>query len=116
LAESPQWTSSVLPTQPIGWASCGDSCNPNYSRRKQKSGGCGLRPQGDLISTNGWAWWCVPVIPAIQGSINRRFTVQDSSGIKWDSISKMTNKARSMAQVVEHLPRKCKVLSSKPVS
>jgi hypothetical protein len=51
--------------------------------------------------------WCVLVIPA---------TVQASLGKKQDPIFKMTGakSARGMVQVVEHLPSKCKALSSKP--
>jgi hypothetical protein len=40
--------------------------------------------QKDPLSTNGWAQWCVPVIPAMQGSKNRRITGQASLGTEGD--------------------------------
>jgi hypothetical protein len=49
---------------------------------------------------------------ATQGNTNR-ILVQASLGIKWDLISKIAagKKAGKVAQVVEHLPSKHKVLS-----
>jgi hypothetical protein len=35
-----------------------------------------------LISTNGWVWWLVPVIPAMQGSTHRRIVVLAEQSIK----------------------------------
>jgi hypothetical protein len=56
------------------------------------------RSQRDPVSTNSnWARWHIPVIPSIYESTNKRIAVQ----------------AR-LAQVVEHLPSKCKVVSSIP--
>jgi hypothetical protein len=37
-------------------------------------------------------WRCVPVILAMQGSTNRNIMVYVSFGIKWDPISKISNK------------------------
>jgi hypothetical protein len=85
------------------------TCNPSYLG----TGGwedCGLKSAGgkrsqDPISTNGWAQWQVPVIPAIWGSINRRISIQVSLGIKQDTTSKITKAkgAGGVAQVVECL-------------
>jgi hypothetical protein len=41
---------------------------------------------------NCWEWRCVPVTLAMQGSINRNIMVYVSLGIKWDPISKISNK------------------------
>jgi hypothetical protein len=49
----------------------------------------------DPISTNGWAWWCTPVIPVTQGSTNRRIVVQASLGVKKDLILKTTSMKRA---------------------
>jgi hypothetical protein len=56
----------------------------------------------------------VPAIPATQGGINKRITVQACQSIKRDPISKITSAERvgGVAQVVEHLPSK--VLGSNP--
>jgi hypothetical protein len=43
----------------------------------------------DPISTNGWAQWPILVIPAVQGSMNRRIAVQANLDIKRDSIIKI---------------------------
>jgi hypothetical protein len=64
--------------------------------RKQRSGDHELRPvwaksSQDFISSNGWAQWYVPVIPAMQRSTNRETPVQASLGIKRDPASKITN-------------------------
>jgi hypothetical protein len=50
------------------------------------------------------------------GSINRGITVQASPGIKQDTISKITDtkKAGGVAQVVDYLLSKIKVLNSTP--
>jgi hypothetical protein len=50
----------------------------------------------DPILTNGWAQWCVPVIPPVQGRTNRRIAVKASAGIKWDPISKSTNAKKGL--------------------
>jgi hypothetical protein len=66
-------------------------CNPNYKGRlpfKTRSG----KEFTDLISTSGWAQWHVPVIPAMQGSRNKRVTVQVVLSIKQDPISKSTDR------------------------
>jgi hypothetical protein len=50
------------------------------------------------------------------GSTDKRITIQASLGIKRDPIFKITNakRAAEVVQVVEHLPSKCKTLSSTP--
>jgi hypothetical protein len=40
------------------------------------------------IRTNSWTWWCVTVILATVGTINRRIAVHAGQGLKWDSIWK----------------------------
>jgi hypothetical protein len=40
------------------------------------------------MSTISGVWWCVPVIPATQGSINNRITVQAAPDIERDPISR----------------------------
>jgi hypothetical protein len=64
-----------------------------------------------FISTNGWT----PVIPATWGMINRSVVVHAGPGKKQDAIPKLTKAKRAgwLGQVVEHLPSKCKILSSK---
>jgi hypothetical protein len=42
----------------------------------------------DFISTNAWAWWCVPDIRATRGGTNRRTVVQASLRMKQNPISK----------------------------
>jgi hypothetical protein len=55
----------------------------------------------------------MPIIPVTAGSINRRIMIQVGLGLKkkkkkkQDPISKIT-RARSMDQMVEHLPHKHK--------
>jgi hypothetical protein len=68
------------------------------------------------VTTNGWAQWLTPVIPATQGSTYRKIVVQDSLGIKQNPVPKVTNAKQTgrVAQMVECLPSKCKVLSSVP--
>jgi hypothetical protein len=69
----------------------------------------------DPISTNDWAQWPMPVILAMQGSTSRKNEIQVGLGLKQDAISKITKaKSWGVAQVVEHLPSKCKALSSSP--
>jgi hypothetical protein len=34
------------------------------------------------ISTNGWTWWYIPIIPALAGSINRMTMIQAGLGKK----------------------------------
>jgi hypothetical protein len=36
----------------------------------------------DSMSTSGWAWWQVPIIPAMQGSTNRSILALCGQGIK----------------------------------
>jgi hypothetical protein len=40
-------------------------------------------------------WGGAPVIPAMQGSVNRRIAVQDGLGIKRDPVPKITNAKRA---------------------
>jgi hypothetical protein len=78
---------------------------------------CGLRPgrakspQNPISTVKTWAWWCIALIPATAGSINRRIAVHASLGKKQDSISKITiaKRAGGVVQVVQHLPRKSKL-------
>jgi hypothetical protein len=70
-----------------------------------------MRPAGtkcpqDPISTNGLAWWLMPVISVIWRSTNRRIMVQTFPGIKCDPISILNNAKRAggLPQVVELLP------------
>jgi hypothetical protein len=65
----------------------------------------------DPISTNGWAWCNAPVISATQRSTKSRITVQANLGVNQDPVFKVTVTKR-VAQVVEHLPIKCKALRS----
>jgi hypothetical protein len=53
-----------------------------------------------------WAWWHMPVISAIAGSINRKILVQASLGKKQDPISKITRekRARGIAHIVDRVP------------
>jgi hypothetical protein len=37
-----------------------------------------------------WAWWYTPVIPAMQGSVNRKNIIQAGLGKKWDPVSTIT--------------------------
>jgi hypothetical protein len=57
-----------------------------------------------------------PVIPVMARRTNRRIKVHVDLGKKRDLLSKMTRikRAMDMAQVVKHLPSKCKTLSSNP--
>jgi hypothetical protein len=48
-------------------------------------------------STNGWAWWFTPVIPATRGSTNGN-VVQTNLGIKQDLISKVTKAGGDMVK------------------
>jgi hypothetical protein len=41
-----------------------------------------VKSSQDPISTNCWAWWCAPVIPAMAGSVNRRIVDWGSWGKK----------------------------------
>jgi hypothetical protein len=71
----------------------------------------------DLISTNGCARRCTPVIPIYVRSTNKMVVIQACLDIKqdpWDLILKITNakRARSVAQKVHCLPSKCETLSS----
>jgi hypothetical protein len=52
------------------------------------------------------AWLCVPIIPAMAGSVNRRLMVQAGLGKKRHPISKIirAKKAGGMAQILEFLP------------
>jgi hypothetical protein len=36
----------------------------------------------DHISTNGWVWWLMPVIPTIWVTKNQKIAVQDGRSIK----------------------------------
>jgi hypothetical protein len=58
----------------------------------------------DPISIRGWAQWCIPVIPAVQGSSNRSVEVQADPSIKQDLISEITNAkmAGGGSQVAQH--------------
>jgi hypothetical protein len=50
-------------------------------------------------------------------SINKRIVVQTSTGKKSETLISKISRAKiseNMAQVVEHLPRKYEILSSKP--
>jgi hypothetical protein len=38
----------------------------------------------DPVSTDGWPWWLSSVIPAMQGSTDRRIGVEATLGIKRD--------------------------------
>jgi hypothetical protein len=64
----------------------------------------------DSILTNNWAWWRMPVIPAMQESANRRIMVQNGPGIEQHPISKKkknqknTKSAGGVAEVVVCLP------------
>jgi hypothetical protein len=66
------------------------------------------------ISTNSWMQWCAPVILSY-GEPEIRIAVPDWLGQK-TTLSKITRAQRAggEAQTVEHLPRKCKALSSSP--
>jgi hypothetical protein len=51
-------------------------------------------------------WWFTPAMPATKESINRRITVQTSSGINWVLTWEITDakRASEMAQVVGTVP------------
>jgi hypothetical protein len=58
---------------------------------------------------------CVPVIPAMWDAVGRRIRIQGQSRLKCETIPKKLLKSKRawvMAQVVEHLPSKHKILSS----
>jgi hypothetical protein len=63
-----------------------EACNPSYlGSRDQKhlvSRTAWARCCETPISTNGCAWWHVPVIPVIQSSTNKRIIAQASQSIK----------------------------------
>jgi hypothetical protein len=60
------------------------TCNPSYSGGRGQGWGDHVRVQlkkknsRDFISTNGWAQWYLPIIPATWRSTNRRIAVQNS--------------------------------------
>jgi hypothetical protein len=68
-----------------------------------------------------WAWWYMPVIPALE-----RWRQEDQPGLHSETLTqksflsgegpgfKLQYWAGGVAQAVEHLPSKCKVLHSNP--
>jgi hypothetical protein len=64
------WLSPVILASPEGWR-----LDESWCEVQAKS-------SQDPISTNGWAWWYVPVMPAMQESINRMMEIQVGPGIK----------------------------------
>jgi hypothetical protein len=64
--------------------------SPSYLGDRDQEN-CGLRPtqtksSQDPVSTNGWIQWHISVILATWGNVNKRISVQASSGIKQDHI------------------------------
>jgi hypothetical protein len=53
------------------WVGRGKSVRPHLNRKR-------------------WTWWCMPVIPAMQGNKTSRITVHTGLGIKRDPTSKIT--------------------------
>jgi hypothetical protein len=78
----------------------------------------GLKIHETTFQLNGWMQWHTPVITTMWGSTDKRFTIQDGLGIKWDSASEITNtkRASEVVQVVECLPCKGKAWVQLPVS
>jgi hypothetical protein len=71
---------------------------------------------GDPISTKGWVWWPVLVIPVSSESVKSEDHSPDWPGKEQDPISKTirVKRAGDMTQKEEHLPRKHKTMSSNP--
>jgi hypothetical protein len=73
------------------------TCNPSYLGGRDREDR-GSRPTWassvrEPISTNkSWAQWCLSIIPAMQGGINRRISVQARLGRKQDPSSKKKEK------------------------
>jgi hypothetical protein len=62
-----------------------------------------MRP---YLKRKNWAWWSIPVIPAMLRSTNRMTAVQASLNKKQDPISKIirAKRVRGVDQIIRHLP------------
>jgi hypothetical protein len=94
------------------------TCLPSQLHERLRWGGSWIQDSPELslqnsVSTKKARHGSVPVISATVGSINR-IRVQASPGKKQDPISGITRakRAKGVTWAVEHLPCKCKGLSS----
>jgi hypothetical protein len=88
--------------------------NPRYLRGREWENR-GLRPASaecslDPISTNGWAWWLMPDIPATWGAQRGGLWARPAQA-QARPISKIT---MQKWQIVECLPSKQETLNSTP--